>query len=250
MAAVRDSHAVYGDALGEVYDLFYRGRGKDFAAEAEWVRRVVRERRPGARSLLDVACGTGEHLAHLVEHFPDAAGVELSPAMRVAAERKLAATPVHEADMFDFDLGRVFDAVCCLTGSIAYAADTAELARVVGAMARHLPVGGVLVIDPWWSPDTFLDGHIAHDVVEGEGRTVVRLSRSHRIGDLSRHEAHYLAADATGVRHFSQVQDLTLFPAEDYLAALAGAGCEPEHLTDVGQPRRGLFVGVRREAGR
>ena len=46
-----------------LYDAIYSF--KDYAGEAETLRALVEERAPGARSLLDVACGTGKHLAEL-----------------------------------------------------------------------------------------------------------------------------------------------------------------------------------------
>lgn len=239
--------AAYDADVAEIYDLLYAGRGKDFAAEADAVARVVRERRPQARSLLDVACGTGEHLRRLAGSFPEVAGLELSRAMCTVAEAKLPSGVVHAGDMRSFALGRTFDAVCILTGSIGYARDTDELGATVRAMAAHLVPGGVLVIDPWWSPEEFLDGHIAHDVVRDATRTVVRVSHSARQDAAARHEAHYLVADGAGVRHFTHVQMLTLFTREDYLGALRSAGCTAEHLPDAGGlPGRGLFAGVRR----
>ena len=239
--------AAYDADVAEIYDLLYAGRGKNFAAEADAVTRVVRDRRPQARSVLDVACGTGEHLRRLAAAFPEVVGLELSPAMCTVAEAKLPSGVVHAGDMRSFALGRRFDAVCILTGTIGYARDVDELCVTVRAMASHLVPGGVLVIDPWWSPDTFLDGHVAHDMVRDDTRTVVRVSHSARHGPATRHEAHYVVADGDGIRHFSHVQMLTLFTRGDYLDALRSAGCTAEHLTDAGGlPGRGLFAGVRR----
>lgn len=239
--------AVYGRDVSEVYDLFYRGRGQDFATEAAVVAEVVRTRHPGARTLLDVGCGTGEHLRWLADRFGEVAGLEASPSMCALAREKLPGTRVHQGDMRDFRLGSGFDAVCCLTGTIGYMSDAAELAAAIGAMAGHLVSGGVLVIDPWWFPEMFLDGHITHDMVRDDDRTVARVSHSTRVGGVARHEAHYLVAEATGIRHFAHAQSLTLFTRDDYLAALARAGCAAEHLQDAGWTRsRGLFVGVRR----
>ncbi|HVW90094.1 MAG TPA: class I SAM-dependent methyltransferase, partial [Gaiellaceae bacterium] len=51
----------------ELYDLEYAG--KDYAAESAAIARIVHERNPGARTLLDVACGTGKHLEHLRHEF-------------------------------------------------------------------------------------------------------------------------------------------------------------------------------------
>ena len=49
----------------ELYDLVYGS--KDYAGEARRVDELIRERRSEARSLLDVACGTGKHLALLAD---------------------------------------------------------------------------------------------------------------------------------------------------------------------------------------
>jgi hypothetical protein len=48
-----------------IYDLIYEASGKDYAAEARKVDTQIRDRNPTARSLLDIACGTGGHLRHL-----------------------------------------------------------------------------------------------------------------------------------------------------------------------------------------
>ena len=48
------------EKTAEFYDLFYDE--KDYAGEAARVRELVAARYAGARTLLDVACGTGRHL--------------------------------------------------------------------------------------------------------------------------------------------------------------------------------------------
>lgn len=241
------ANPVYEPDVSEVYDFFYSGRGQDFAAEAGAVADVVREHRPDATSVLDVGCGTGEHLRLLAERLPDAAGLEMSPSMCELARAKQPGATVHEGDMRDFDLGRTFDVVCSLTSTVGYMSDVDELATALTAMARHLDPGGVLVIDPYWSPEQFLDGHIAHDAVADGGRTVVRVSHSVRSGRAVHHEAHYLAAGPGGIRHFTHVQPLHLFSEAEYLAAFERAGCPAQHREDVPAfPARGLYVGVRR----
>ncbi|MEO3872804.1 class I SAM-dependent methyltransferase [Nonomuraea sp. B12E4] len=234
----------YGAELSEIYDFIYRERGKDFAGEAESVARVVRARLPRAASLLDVACGTGEHLVRLRELIGDVEGLELSPEMCAAARAKLPGVPVHVGDMRGFDLGRRFDAVCCLFSSVAYMPTVVELAEALRSMARHLLSGGVLVIDPLWFPDRFIDGYVAGDVVRGDGRTVARVSHTSRDGTTVRQEAHFVVADETGIRHFTEVQRLTLHSREDYLTAFEQAGCPAEYLEGE-LSARGLFVGVR-----
>ena len=54
-------------STAELYDIIYGH--KDYAAEVAKIRAVVDRERPGARSILDVACGSGEHARGLAEAF-------------------------------------------------------------------------------------------------------------------------------------------------------------------------------------
>jgi SAM-dependent methyltransferase len=140
---------VYGDELAEVYDLLYaEGHGKDYQAEAAELATLIRHRCPQARSLLDVACGTGGHLLHLRRHFDHAEGLELSAPMRARAAAKLPGVPIHGGDLRDFHLSRRFDAVTCLFSAIGYVRDLHELRGGVRTMTAHLNPGGVLVVEP------------------------------------------------------------------------------------------------------
>jgi len=238
--------AVFGDEHADVYELTYRHRGKDWEAEARDVTAIVRERRPAASSLLDVACGTGAHLAEFARHFDRTEGVEIAPAMRRRAlDRVPAGTVVHEGDMRAFRLDRRFDAVTCLFTSAAFLPTPADLTTAIGRMGEHLLPGGVLVVEPWYFPETFLDGYLGGDLVRLPDRVVSRVSHSVRRADATHLHVEWTVADATGIRRFTELEVMSLFTREEYLAAFDAAGCDaryhPGWLTG-----RGLFIAVRR----
>lgn len=237
---------MYDVDVASVYHRFYRERrGKDYASEVAELAGLIRERMPDASSLLDVACGTGSHLEHFAGEFDEVAGLELSEAMLALARPRLQGIPLHQGDMRDFSLGRRFTAVTCMFSSIGYLSGSAQLDSALSCCARHLVPGGVLVIEPWWFPETFLDGYVAGDVVTVEGQTIARVSHSVRDGHMTRMEIHWVVADATnGPRHLVQQHELTLFEREQYEKAFAQAGCEVEYLQKR-QSGPGLFVGVR-----
>lgn len=236
-----DTLSLYGNEA-RVYDAFYRW--KDYAAESSTVAEIIRDREPDAETLLDVACGTGQHLEHLSERF-EVEGLDLSSDMLAIARARLPDVPLHEGNMCDFSLDKKFDAVTCLFSSIGYASSTDDLAHAARCMSDHLVDGGVLVVEPWITPDVFIDPHIAAHYVDEDDLKIARLCHSTRTGKTSRLHFHYLVGTAEeGVRSFEAVEELTLFEHEDYVAALRSADLDVS-FDDEGLMGRGLYVGIK-----
>jgi SAM-dependent methyltransferase len=225
-----------------LYDAIY-GSFKDFGAEAERLHHLVQQHKPRARSLLDVACGTGAHLAHLAPRY-DVEGLDLDPGMLTVARERLPAVPLHEADMVDFDLGRCFDAVVCLFSSIGYARTRERLERAAASMARHLEPGGVLVLEPWVLPEQWDPSRVHAVFVDEPDLKVARMSVPPPLGPEVELEFHYLVGRRDGVEHFAERHVLGMFTHDDYVAALRAAGLEVEHDPD-GLTGRGLYFGAR-----
>ncbi|MEU1389132.1 MULTISPECIES: methyltransferase domain-containing protein [unclassified Nonomuraea] len=242
----------YGSDHAEYYDRVFRSRGKSFEGEARELDRIIRERSPHAASLLDVACGTGAHLETFAKLFDHVEGVELSPDMREVAGRRLPGVPLHAGDMRSFDLGRTFDAVTCMGNAVGELGSYDELVEAVGRMAAHLAPGGVLVVEPWYFPENFLDGHVGGHTLVEDGLVISRMTHSRREGGKSRLEVRFRVADASGFKEFAEVLYSSLFTCDQYLEAFAEAGCRAEFrpafkLADGRPNSPGLFVGVREE---
>ncbi len=230
------------DDIADIWDPVYRGRGRDYAAEVGLVLDAIRDRGPLGRSLLDVACGTGEHLAHFADHVQHVEGVELSEGMIAVGKRRRPWLTLTHGDMRTFDLGRTFDVITCMFSSIGHAVDTDELAAAVTRFAAHLAPGGVLVVEPWWFPSTFVDGYVTGDVLDVDGQTMARLSHSSRDGNYSRVRVHYVVAGAEeGLRHVTEDLRITLFTKEEYLGAFERAGLSVDYV-EGGPSGRGLFI--------
>jgi SAM-dependent methyltransferase len=239
---------MYGADLAEVFELVHRGRGKDYLAEAEVVTNWVRSRTPDASSLLDVACGTGSHLKAFATLFDHVEGLEISEPFVRAAKETVPEAVLHLGDMRDFDLGRTFDAISCMFGSIGYLTTTEELIATLTRFAQHLVPGGAVAIDPWWFLENYADGYVSGSVTQVDGTTISRVSHSKLEGNASRMDVHYVVADsANGVRHFVENHLITLFTREQYEAAFAAAGFAVDYIEGL-HSGRGLFIGVRKES--
>ncbi len=234
------------DKSARIYDLLYVGSGiKDYPAEAAELHRIIQGACPTAKTLLDVACGTGAHLVEM-QRWYEVQGVDLSPAMLAVARTRLPGVPLREGDMRTLDLGKTFDAVTCLFSSIGYMKDLAEMRSAVARLAAHVAPGGVLIIDGWVRPDRWRDNFRPDqpDVAHDSEATVVRLSFSRREESITELEMHHLVQTSAGIEYFMEPHRLRLTETDDYVAAVRDAGLGARVIPDY-MPNRDRIVGTR-----
>ena len=224
-----------------IYDAIYASV-RDYPREAAELDGVIQERRPGARTLLDVACGTGAHLEHLAGY--QAEGLDLDPEMLEVARERLPNVVFHEADLAAFDLGKRFDAVVCMFSSIGYVQTEERLHTAVASMARHLEPGGVVVVEPWLTPDVWGDRHIGAVFVDEPELKIARMNVAEREGNVSMFDFEYLVGTPDGIERFTERHELGLFTVDQHLDAFRAAGLEAEHDPE-GPMGRGLYVAIR-----
>ena len=229
----------------DVYDSFYVARGKDYRAESHLVLQECEELISEPESLLDVGCGTGRHLLEFSKVVHHVEGVDVEPRMLAVASDQLEGVPLHEGDIRSFRLARSFDIVVCMFSTVGYLPQQADLERAIANCADHLSPGGVLVVEPWWSPSTFLPGHVAAETVSDSGRKISRSSHTVRKGDYSEMTVHYLVANSqSGIEHFSDTHLMSLFSTEQYVSAFKSAGLHCSvRPTALGSRSPGLLIG-------
>ena len=222
------------------YDLIY-GQ-KPYEDEAEAIHGLVqRHLRSGGGALLDVGCGSGNHLAHLRRHYR-CDGVDLDGGLLEIARQRYPDSRFAQGDMADFDLGRRYDALTCLFSAIGYVRTDDRLRQTMRTFARHLAPGGVAVIEPWLAPDVYRPGTLRADVIEQPEVKIVRMVHSGmRDGDTLL-TFSYLIGRAEGIEHFTEDHVLGLFTREQMLDAIRAAGLEVVEDDPQGLTGRGLYV--------
>jgi SAM-dependent methyltransferase len=233
---------MYAEAA-QFYDVIHDARGRDADAEADIVIAEVRRRRPEARTLLDVACGTGANLPRFAESF-DVTGVDISAEMLTVAAERCPDVPLVAADMRSFDLQRRFDAVVCLFSGIGYLTEEADLRRAVAAMTAHLAPGGILLIEGWVEPEYWLGPSVHAESATAEDLAVARVARSYREGQLTEIFMRYTAASADDITTVDEHHTMRLAEPSEFEAAYAAAVLSFERLPDVLHPGRSVYVGV------
>jgi len=127
----------------DLYDLALAS----FAEDLEfWLDEARRARGP----VLEVSCGTGRVLLHLIRHGVDADGVDLSEPMleqlRAKAKGDGLEPHVYLADMRDFTTPRRYRRVFIPFNGFAHCETTQDQIRCLQCCREHLEPGGAVVL--------------------------------------------------------------------------------------------------------
>ena len=136
------------DGFGELYPIVYAHRTVE-AARPEAMFAVARcEIRPEDR-LLDLCCGNGRHLVHLLQHTEHAFGLDFSPVLLLKAQEQLQPqVPLCRGDMKCIPFpDQCFDVVTNFFTSFGYFEKDTDNNQVLGEIARVLKPNGRFFID-------------------------------------------------------------------------------------------------------
>jgi SAM-dependent methyltransferase len=226
-----------------VYDVVYAG-DYPYSDAALSVHGLIQARHPGARTVLEAACGTGLFAVEMSRWY-EVSGLDAASDMLAECARRLPDMKLHEGDMAHFTLGRSFDAVICMFSSIGYVVSPDRLRSALQSFAAHLVPGGVVVVEPWIYPEGWIDNHTTVDSWRSEGMDVARVISSERDGRKVTMRWGFAVARPGGeVDAFVENHPTGLFDHQEYLTAFAEAGLRVDH-DPQGPIGRGLYVGVK-----
>lgn len=189
----------------------------------------------GCRSFVEFGVGGGHTISHLVDHY-DCFAVDLSESMLAQCRKLNPGLATEVGDMRTVRLGRAFDAAM-IHDAIDYMTTPDDVQRTLATVAAHLSPGGLALIAPTYTTETFTDGETEHDEHDGlaydatirrTGDTTFDLVMTYHTNDASIEDVHRCG----------------LFPRSFWLDAMHDAGFDAEHTaTDIWE----LFTGIRLE---
>lgn len=216
------------------YDLIYQS--KDYHGEAQKLSSRIPD---GARTLLDVGCGTGQHHRYLTDRLA-IHGLDLNLTLLGLARAKNPRAEYDEGDMREFATGRKYDVVTSLFSAVGYCLTLEDLTATLQTMAAHLAEDGLLFLEPWLEPQVWTPGRIFSDLSGDDTVQVCRMSESRLEGRVSVVDFHYLVGEpGKGVTSFRETHRLGLFSREEMLTAFERAGLIVT-FDEVGLSGRGL----------
>lgn len=230
-------------SYAKYYDQIYL-KMKDYEKEAKIVKGIIKQlEKKESKALLDVGCGTGEHLKHLSSDF-ECTGIDINRIMLKTARYKVPNARFKVGDMINFKLKERFDVIICLFSAIGYVQDFDDLMKALENFYRHLHDKGLVIVEPWIFKKDFKKGYIGLDTYEDEKLKLARMGTSRIVGSKWFVFMHYLIAEKGEIRYIRELHKMALLDYEDYLKAFKIAQFKDiEFFRDnLWDGCRGLFV--------
>ncbi len=220
----------------------------DYSAASEKLHTLIQQFNPKANSLLDVACGTGKHLENLKEYY-QTEGLDSNPDLLKIARKRCPEVAFHRENMVNYNLDHQFDVITCLFTSIGYLKTIENAEMALACMTRHLQPGGIVIIEPWVSPENCWTNKVTAEFIDKPELKIVRMY-THVIEDrVSVFDINYLIGTPKEVQTFKEREELGLFTQEEYIDIFEKAGLEVSYYdTDLFPKHKyGLYIGINNE---
>ena len=228
--------------LANYYDEIYHF--KNYGKEAGRIETLIKlHKRSSGNHLLDVACGTGSHMAYLKQHYI-VEGLDFSPEMLRIARKKHPNLAFLRGEMTSFKLKDRFDVITCLFSAIGHVKTKVRMRKAIRNMANHLQPGGLMILEPWITPSNFKKGLVGFNFVDKPHLKIARINIGRVKGPVSEFEFHYLIGAPGSVRHVVDKVSLGLWTHEEYLDAIRDAGLKAT-FDKEGLMGRGLYLGTK-----
>ena len=143
----------------QYYDIFYQK--KKYKKECDFIERLFSAyclKRP--RTILDLGCGTANHMIPLILRGYQLVGVDNSSQMLGIARDKITRLNLKgkllKRKLQAFDLKAKFDAIICMFSVINYVVHKKEIVDTLANVVRHMNRKSVFMFDFMWFVRSYL----------------------------------------------------------------------------------------------
>jgi len=207
---------------------------RDMEDDISFIRGILHGRKEP--SLLDLGCGTGEHIERLTRYGVRCTGIDSSGDMlKIARQRCNNRAEFVASDMRNFDYYEDFDLVTCLFGSFDYMLADEDVDRVLWNTWRALKPEGIGLFEVWNSApvrrigektlskvsttyyaDTTIERRRGFSLLNEKDKTVVEVNY------------RYTVRDSKGSRDLTDCHVMRAFTPEEMTVLLKNNGFEIE----------------------
>ncbi len=164
--AIMPRNAIYTDLSG-YYDLMCADI--DYSSQSQGVQRLHRLFGSAGKTHLDLACGTGPHVRHLLDAGYQSSGLDINQPMLDLALIRCPEATFSVQDMCGFTLNQPVDLITCFLYSIHYSAGIERLQACIASVHAALVTGGLFCFNAVDKRMIDNDSRVSHTAAHADG---------------------------------------------------------------------------------
>jgi len=130
----------------QTFAQYYDAAMGDRTPDIEYLKKLIRQHKPEARTLLELGCGTGEVLKAFNGSMT-VTGVDNSPEMLAIAKAKVPDVHLVQADMTMYNSGEQFDLVLCVFDAVNHLLERGQWKQLFTSARQNLARDGLFIFD-------------------------------------------------------------------------------------------------------
>ncbi len=208
--------------LAKYTNLLYSN--KNYEIEVEFIKNIIRKNNPKAKTILEVACGAGNHSRFLQKAGFRTVGVDLNEGMIKIAKRNLPKTEFYVQDMKELNLPMKFDVILCLFNSINYAFGYEELRNILKGFSKHLNNRGIIILDSFFLKENWKHERFDSKAFSFPNLDVARVNKITIKRDFVIVDQTYIVYENGKKKVINNINKMYLFERNKLLGVINSAG--------------------------
>jgi SAM-dependent methyltransferase len=129
------------------FSKFYDSVMGDRKLETKRIETLIRKYNPKAKTILELACGTGSIIYNLSKKGFAVSGVDISESTLDIARQKIPRKNLYHQNIINFKISKKFDVILCVFDSINHLLKLREWEKTIQTAHLHLNSSGIFIFD-------------------------------------------------------------------------------------------------------
>lgn len=160
------------DHIADAYDLVYADTGEKVPFVIQKLQHYQ------AQEILELGSGSGLLAIPLKDEGFKIEGLEISKEMIAVAHQNDPELTVHCGDIRDYDLGKQYDAVLCVSSGLVLLDSHEEMRQCLSRSYAHLKPGGILWLELPNHPVEMQQNHLTQEVHANDDSSIIVVIQS------------------------------------------------------------------------
>lgn len=195
--------------LAKYTDLLYTT--KNYKKEVDFILKIIKENKIKGKTLIDIACGSGNHSKLFQKKGYKVYGVDLNKGMLKLAKKNVPGIKLYNQDMRKLSLKIKADVIICMFNSINYNMNYVQFKSTLKNFYNHLNKGGIVIFDSLFTKDNWVDGFFDAQQLTSKNINICKTNKSFSKNSIGYLDQIYIVYDHGKRKIYKNVNKVFIF---------------------------------------